>query len=280
MMEIAEAHGIEIERVPEDKTKSGLSLLEYKVRTAQEKLAKTEAENSNLEAENTNLKTENANLKTENTNLKTENTNLETENTNLKKANEDFVRSLKPEPTKTVKKLGKPKIVDKTAEEIQRDKEVKAAQAVLKDKDDAAAEKELAKQERERNAQEREELQAERQGMIDYLSEERAKLKAQVQTERQKEHADFEQKITTLKAENSSLKEQNISLKEQMKSVANAIAIRARTMLEKTLRSFGLQMPSGYTVDEQARTAERYSVLEQIEIPKQATPKTNQDVER
>lgn len=257
MMVIAEAHGVEIERVPDDKTKSGLSLLEYKVRTAQEKLAKSETENANLETENTNLKTENA---------------------NLKKANEEFVRGLEPETTKTIKKFGKEKEVPKIPEEIQRDKEVKAAQAVLKDKDEAAAEKELAKQERELAKQEREELQAERQGMIDYLSEERAKLKAQaeeevqsqlgqIQTERKKEHAEFEQKITTLKAENSSLKEQNISLKEQIqrqaKSVANAIAIRARTMLEKTLRSFGLQMPSGYTVDEQVKTAERYSSLEQ-----------------
>lgn len=254
MMEIAEAHGVEIERVPDDKTKSGLSLLEYKVRTAQEKLAKSETENANLEAENTNLKTENA---------------------NLKKANEEFVRSLEVEPTKTVKTFtGREKPIAKTPEEIQRDKEVKAAQAVLMDKDEAAAEKELAKQERVLAKQEREELQAERQGMIDYLSEERAKLKAQaeeevqsqlgqIQTERKKERVEFEQKITTLKAENISLKEQNISLKEQMKSVANAIAIRARTLLEKTLRSFGLQMPSGYTVDEQVKTAERYSSLEQ-----------------
>ena len=88
--------------------------------------------------------------------------------------------------------------------------------------------------------------------------------------------SEFVGEITTLKAENHSLKEQ---IQRQAKSVANAIAIRARTMLEKTLRSFGLQIPTGYTVDEQVKTAERYSVLAQTEIPKQATPKTN-DVER
>ena len=256
MMEIAEAHGIEIERVPEDKTKSGLSLLEYKVRTAQEKLAKTETENSNLEAENTNLKTENA---------------------NLKKANEDFVRGLEPETTKTIKKFGKEKEVPKTPEEIQRDKEVKAAQAVLQDKDEIAAQKELIKKERE-------ELQFDRDEFSEYVQKLEAELNGKTAT-MQKEHqqqlkqqldkqaAEFTREITTLKAE-------NISLKEQMKSVANAIAIRARTMLEKTLRNFGLQMPNGYTVDEQVKTAERYSgVLEQTEIPKKATPKTN-DVER
>lgn len=266
MMEIAEAHGIEIERVPEDKTKSGLSLLEYKVRTAQEKLAKTETENANLEAENTNLKTENA---------------------NLKKANEDFVRSLEPEPTKTIKKLGKPKTVAKTPEEIQRDKEVKAAQAVLKDKDDIA-ERESKADERERKIAQREtELSADEERLREYATQLQAesntkvaKIREGYQQQLNEQAAEFTGEITTLKAENSSLKEQNISLKEQMKSVANAIAIRARTLLEKTLRSFGLQMPSGYTVDEQARAAERYSSLEQTEIPKQATPKTNQDVER
>lgn len=62
---------------------------------------------------------------------------LSKENAYIKQDTEDYVRSLSPEPTKTVKKfLGKgEKPIAKTPEEIQRDTEVKAAQAVLRDKD-------------------------------------------------------------------------------------------------------------------------------------------------
>lgn len=59
---------------------------------------------------------------------------LSKENAYIKQDTEDYVRSLSPEPTKTVKKFGRDKTVDKTPEEIERDKEVKAAQAVLRDK--------------------------------------------------------------------------------------------------------------------------------------------------
>lgn len=60
---------------------------------------------------------------------------LSKENAYIKQDTEDYVRSLEPEPTKTVKKFGREKTVDKTPEEIERDKEVKAAQAVLQDRD-------------------------------------------------------------------------------------------------------------------------------------------------
>lgn len=63
---------------------------------------------------------------------------LSKENAYIKQDTEDYVRSLEPEPTKTVKKFGREKTVDKTPEEIERDKEVKAAQAVLQDKDKVA----------------------------------------------------------------------------------------------------------------------------------------------
>ena len=184
-----------------------------------------------------------------------------------KKENEDFVRSLTPETTKTTKNfLGKEKEVPKTPEEIQRDREVKAAQAVLKDKDEAAAEKELAKQERELAKQEREELQAERQGMIDYLDEERSKMKTQidqavqsrlskVEEERKLEHAEFAQRmIATLEAE-----------KAQAKSIFNANAIKARTLREKTAQKIGLKIPSGYTIDAQMRAVQQQQQQQHIE---------------
>ena len=81
--------------------------------------------------------------------------------------------------------------------------------------------------------------------------------------------SEFVGEITTLKAENHSLKEQ---IQRQAKSVANAIATKGKAPYKEVLTH-------GYTVDEQVKTAERYSVLAQTEIPKQATPKTN-DVER
>lgn len=68
---------------------------------------------------------------------KTQNKNdyLKKENAYIKQDTEDYVRSLEPEPTKTIKKFGREKTVDKTPAEIERDKEVLAAQAVLRDKD-------------------------------------------------------------------------------------------------------------------------------------------------
>lgn len=85
-----------------------------------------------------------------------------------KKENEDFVRSLTVEQTKTAKGfLGTKKVVDKTPEEIQRDKEVKAAQAVLKDKDEIAErERKVAKRESELTANE--EKLAEYAAQVDY----------------------------------------------------------------------------------------------------------------
>lgn len=186
-----------------------------------------------------------------------------------KKENEDYVRSLAPETTKTTKGfLGKEKIVDKTPEEIERDKEVKAAQAVLKDKDDLAerersiAEREKKIAERERKIAQREsELTADEEKLAEYAAKceadangKVAKMSEGYQQQFDKQAAEFTGQIAELKAEKATLKEQ---LQRQAKSSANANAIRARTIREKTMQQMGLQIPSGYTVDAQMRAAQQ-----------------------
>lgn len=119
------------------------------------------------------------------------------------KETEDFVLSLEPAPTKTVKGVfGKPKEIPKTKDEIERDTEVKAAQAIIRENQ---AEREKNERDHKRNEKEREENEADRQGMQAYLNEQRAKMKAQVaeevqkrvgkiESERKQEHAMFERK--------------------------------------------------------------------------------------
>lgn len=64
-----------------------------------------------------------------------------------------------------------------------------------------------------------------------------------------------------------SLENENVTLKlkihEYFQAMTTAIAIKARTLLEKTLNGMGLQLPSEYTIDEQARTAEHILTFEQ-----------------
>lgn len=64
------------------------------------------------------------------------------------------------------------------------------------------------------------------------------------------------------------LENENVTLKlkihECFQSMAIAIAIRARTLLEKTLSVMGLQLSSGYTIEEQSRNAEHRFSLEYL----------------
>lgn len=173
---------------------------------------------------------------------------------NAKKANDDFVRSLNPTPTKTVKNIiGKSKEIPKTEEEMQRDKEIAAAQAILRRED------ELAIKEKRVNQRE-EELAADEEKMCEYLAEREAdfkkketKIRENFQAEIAATEKKFTERISELEVENVSFKER---FQHQAKSIANAVAIAARTLLEKTMRGMGLHLTSGYTVDAQIRTAQ------------------------
>lgn len=192
MIEIAEAHGIEIEREPDEKSKSGLSLLEYKVRTTKEKLAEAEEQLDNLKSKKA----------------------------QLEKANDDFVRDLEPTPTKTVKKFGGEKEVPKTAEELQRDREVKAAQAVL-EREEALAEKERSIADKERQLErERTELEADTQAMTEYLAEQQTALKTQAAATEQRLETAYKQKEQSIIARF----EQKIAvLTQKLKAVTDAL---------------------------------------------------------
>lgn len=181
----------------------------------------------------------------------------------LQRKNDEFVRSLEPTTTKTEKGIffGKTKEVPKTEEEVQREREVKAAQAILKREDEVdKRERNVAEQE-QRKAREKSEIEADRQAMNDYLSEreadfkgKEAKMRESFQQQLNDQAAEFTGQITKLETENLSLRGQ---VQRQAKSFANAVAIRARTLLEKTLRGMGLPLKSEYTVDAQMRTVQQ-----------------------
>lgn len=128
----------------------------------------------------------------------------------VKKETEDYVRALEPSPTKTEKTLfGKTKEIPKTPKELEHDKEILAAQAVLKRKDELAAEEKHFKQ---RKA----EFDDDEQKMAEYLTEREANFnrketkmreefqaeinatKQQAAIEKQSLVAKFEQKITAM----------------------------------------------------------------------------------
>lgn len=159
-----------------------------------------------------------------------------------KKENEDYVRSLAPETTKTTKNfLGKEKEVPKTPEEIQRDKEVKAAQAVLKDKD-ALAERERSIAERERKIAEREsELTADEEKLAEYAAQvdDDAKIKVavveqkyQAQLNAINEQREQEKQLLLAKVE-SKLKELSQQIKVAKDATFAAIAQKAAYVLKR-----------------------------------------------
>lgn len=142
----------------------------------------------------------------------------------LKRANEDFVRSLQVEPTKTFKTFtGREKPVAKTPEEIQRDKEVKAAQAVLKDKDEIAKGKDELAAQMKLVQKEREEIQADRADMQDYLAGREKELMTQAITQAEKEVQSRLGKIEEeRKLERAEFEQGKAELAQQLKATKDA----------------------------------------------------------
>lgn len=84
---------------------------------------------------------------------------INAEKEKLQRQNDEFVRSLEPTPTKKVKTLFGEKAIEKTPEELKRDREILAAQAAQKHADEREREAALKEKEstiKERNNQERE----------------------------------------------------------------------------------------------------------------------------
>lgn len=152
-----------------------------------------------------------------------------------KKANEDFVRGLEVEQTKTTKNfLGQKKEVPKTPEEIHRDTEVRAAQAVLKDKDEIA--------ERERKVAEREsELTADEEKLAEYAEQVDDDAKMKVAAVEQKYQAQLnaineqheQEKQSLLAKVESKLKELSQQIKVAKDATFAAIAQKAAYVLER-----------------------------------------------
>lgn len=81
-----------------------------------------------------------------------------------------------------------------------------------------------------------------------------SKMREDFQTEIAAIKKYFTERISKVEAEKVSLAAQ---VQRQAKPFRNAVAIRARTLLEKTLRGMGLQPKNEYTVDAQMRTVQQ-----------------------
>lgn len=140
----------------------------------------------------------------------------------------------------------------------------------LAERERSIAEREKKIAERERKIAQREsELTADEEKLAEYAAKceadangKVAKMSEGYQQQFDKQAAEFTGQIAELKAEKATLKEQ---LQRQAKSSANANAIRARTIREKTMQQMGLQIPSGYTVDAQMRAAQQQQQQQHIE---------------
>lgn len=138
----------------------------------------------------------------------------------LEKQNDEFVASLTPAPTKTVKSIfGGEKEVEKSADELQRDKEILAAQSALK----ACA-----------TRQEKQEI---KEKQLKELSKTVEKEALQNEIERQ------------------SLSEERSALDKEKKSFAVAVALKARQIAENVLRSLGIRLNKGHDLTEQINLA-------------------------
>ncbi len=138
----------------------------------------------------------------------------------LEKQNDEFVASLTPAPTKTVKSIfGGEKEVEKSADELQRDREILAAQSALK-------------------------ACAIRQEQLQIKTKQIEELSKTVEAEaRQNE------------IEHKSLLEERSALDKEKKSFAVAVALKARQIAENVLRSLGIRLNKGHDLTEQINLA-------------------------
>ncbi len=137
----------------------------------------------------------------------------------LQTETEEFVSSLTPAPTKKVKTLFGEKEVEKSAEELQRDKEILAAQSALK----ACA-----------TRQEKQEI---KEKQLKELSKTVEKEALQNEIERK------------------TLVEEKQALEKEKQSFAMAVALKARQIVDKVLRSLGIRLNRGHDLTEQINLA-------------------------
>lgn len=130
----------------------------------------------------------------------------------LKQQNEEYVRSLEPTPTKKIKGIFGEKEQPKTEEELQRDREVLAAQAVLKENEERT--RELDK--RESNISSKEQSLSRR---AEAISSEEKNI--------------FQQK--------KDLSEWQKSLSDRERKIKTGELLQARYIAEKILKKFGVK---------------------------------------
>lgn len=168
---------------------------------------------------------------------------LKKEIDDLKMQTEELVRSLEPLPTKTTKTVFGTKEVPKSAEEIQRDKEILAAQAVMKDFE---ARQEDLKRAEEKISEKREQLNREIKKFnngITELQQQNSFLKAELEKAKEKINlvqTDFQKQIKfrdkTIEKQDRLLK--IISGKVKPRSVSEIV--NARTLQEQIFKQFGV----------------------------------------
>ncbi len=139
----------------------------------------------------------------------------------IKKENDDFVQSITPSTTKKVKGIFGEKEVAKTEDELQQDKQILAAQAVLQ---------------REQDVAQKEEQQTRMATKI-----------AAAQRE-------LSEKSKALSEERKALEIEKKSLETEKKNFAKAVLIQARQLADKIMRSMGFKPNKGYDINNQINT--------------------------
>ena len=156
---------------------------------------------------------------------------------------EELVRSLEPLPTKTTKTVFGIKEIPKSAEEIQRDKEILAAQAVMKDFEARQEDLKIAEAKiSEKREQLNREIEKFNSGITE-LQQQNSFLKSELEKAREKINlvqTDFQKQVKfrdkTIEKQDRLLK--IISGKVKPRSVSEIV--NARTLQEQIFKQFGV----------------------------------------
>lgn len=242
-IEIAEQHGVEIEKEPQEKSRSGLTMLQLKKRTLEEQIAKLESDIAVLDSEYENKTERDENLDKEIANKETQisqkTAELDSINAQIAEA-KNIVMTTDIPPRPEVKELPENPT---RKERKEHEKELKAA----KEWDDKYKLLQAAQITANANAAERQEL---RDGKL--------KLKQKVD-ETNTQIREFKNAKAELNKEKSKFNEDNKLFKKNKNFI---IAAEAQRRAEQILANYGIQ-PDGYGIDEQIKQAQITAVAQE-----------------
>lgn len=242
-IEIAEQHGIEIEKEPQEKSRSGLTMLQLKKRTLEEQIAQLENDVAVLDSEYENKTERNENLDEEiadkETQISQKTAELDSLNSQIAEA-KNIVMTTDIPPRPEVRELPENPT---RKEKKEHEKQLQAA----KEWDDKYKLLQAAQITVNANAEEKKALNDERQE----FSKKKSWLIRKVD--------EFNQQVKKFNKENHELSDEKELFKKNRKFI---IAAEAQRRAEQILASYGIQ-PDGYGIDEQIQQAQRAAEQEQ-----------------